>query len=147
MTATSEAINQIIPDPALIETFSKVLFEYCDGWVAVREFPEKGNASQAPCTPFFRADKNLARKIASEAQRAATSGLALYVVPGTVSAQGKAKADDVVAMQTVLVDLDHGDVRSKRDYLAEHLGPPSFEVISGGTTEQGQERAIMPRLT
>ena len=140
MTATSEAINQIIPDPALIETFSKVLFEYCDGWVAVREFPEKGNASRAPCTPFFRADKNLARNIASEAQRAATSGLALYVVPGTVSAQGKAKADDVVAMQTVLVDLDHGDVQSKRDHLAEHLGPPSFEVISGGTTEQGQER-------
>ena len=76
----------------------------------------------------------------SEAQRAAASGLALYVVPGTVSAQGKAKADDVVAMQTMLVDLDHGDVRSKRDHLVEHLGPPSLEVISGGITEEGQER-------
>jgi putative DNA primase/helicase len=131
MTATSEAINQIIPDPALIETFSKVLFEYCDGWVAVREFPEKGNASQAPCTPFFRADKNLARNIASEAQRAATSGLALYVVAGTVSGPGKAKAGDVIAIETVLVDLDHGDVSAKREHLVKHLGPPSLEVASG----------------
>lgn len=140
MTAPSDLTNQIAPDPASIETFVKVLFDYCEGWVAVREFPEKGSAGQVPRTPFFRADANLARNIVSEALRAAASGLALYVVPGTVSAQGKAKADDVVAMQTVLIDLDHGDVRTKRDHLAEHLGPPSIEVISGGTTDEGQER-------
>ena len=140
MTEGDGAANPVAPDAALIETFSKVLFEYCEGWIAVREFPEKGNASQVPRTPFFQADANLARSITSEAQRAASSGLALYVVPGTTSGQGKAKADDVVAMQTVLVDLDHGDVRAKRDHLAEHLGPPSLEVISGGTTEEGQER-------
>ncbi|MGB3388701.1 MAG: hypothetical protein WBA88_12025, partial [Pseudaminobacter sp.] len=140
MTALLDPTNQIAPDLASIEAFAKVLFDYCEGWVAVREFPEKGNAGQAPRTPFFRADANLARSIASEAQRAAASGLALYVVPGTVSAQGKAKADDVVAMQTVLIDLDQGDVRTKRDHLSEHLGPPSLEVISGGITEEGQER-------
>jgi hypothetical protein len=117
MTALLDPTNQIAPDLASIEAFAKVLFDYCEGWVAVREFPEKGNAGQAPRTPFFRADANLARSIASEAQRAAASGLALYVVPGTVSAQGKAKADDVVAMQTVLIDLDQGDVRTKRDHL------------------------------
>lgn len=128
------------PDHAAIAIFADVLFGYCEGWVAVRQFAEKGNAKQESRTPFFRADANLAQNITNESQRAATSGLALYVVPGTVSEQGKAKADDVVAMQTVLVDLDHGDVRSKRDRLAEHLGPPSLEVISGGTTEQGQER-------
>jgi len=47
------------------------------------------------------------------------------------SGRGKAKADDVVAMQTVLVDLDHGDVQAIRDHLAQHLGPPSLEVVSG----------------
>src|SRR5690349_6193795 len=103
MTATSDPNSQIAPDPVSMETFTKVLFDYCEGWVAVREFAEKGNAGQAPRTPFFPADANLARNIVSEAQRAAASGLALYVVPGTVSAQGKAKADDVIAMQTVLV--------------------------------------------
>lgn len=140
MTEGDRAGNPLAPDATLIETFSKVLFEYCEGWVAVREFPEKGSEGQVPRTPFFRADANLARNIVNEAQRAAASGLALYVVPGTVSAKGKAKADDVVAMKTVLVDLDHGDVRVKRDHLAEHLGPPSLEVISGGITEEGQER-------
>lgn len=140
MTATSDSTHHAVPDPASIETFTKVLFECCEGWVAVREFPEKGSRGRLPSTPFFRADANLARNITSEAERAASSGLALYVVPGTVSGKGKAKADDVVAMQTVLVDLDHGDVQFKRDHLAEYLGPPSLEVSSGGTTEEGQER-------
>jgi putative DNA primase/helicase len=140
MTAPSDPTSPLAPDPASIETFTRVLFEYCEGWVAVREFPEKGNADVAPRTPFFPADANLAQNIAREAERAASSGRALYVVPGIVAGQGKAKADDVIAMQTVLVDLDHGDVRSKSDHLTEHLGPPSLEVISGGTTEEGQER-------
>jgi putative DNA primase/helicase len=109
MTATLDPNNKIAPDPESIEAFSKVLFDYCEGWVAVREFPEKGGAGQVLRTPFFRADANLARNIVSEAQRAAASGLALYVVPGTVSAQGKAKADDVVATEGPLLDLpsDH----------------------------------------
>jgi hypothetical protein len=131
---------QTAPNPELIKTFIRVLFDYSEGWVAVRQFPEKGNPSEAPRTPFFPADSALAEYIVGEAKRAAGNGLALYVVPGTVSAPGKAKADDVIAMQTVLVDLDHGDVGSKRDHLAEHLGAPSLEVVSGGTTEQGQER-------
>ena len=140
MMAPSDPASPIAPDGASIETFTRVVFGKCEGWVAVREFPEKGNPDQPPRTPFFPADANLAQNIAREAERAVSSGRALYVVPGTVSGQGKAKAVDVVAMQTVLVDLDHGDVRSKRDHLTEHLGPPSLEVISGGTTEDGQER-------
>jgi len=140
MTEGDGAGNPIAPDPALIETFSKVLFSYCDGWVAVREFSEKGTENRPPRLPFLRADSDLGIKLVAEATAAAKAGLALYVIPGTVSGQGKAKADDVVAMQTVLVDLDHGDVRSKRDHLAEHLGPPSLEVVSGGITEQGQEK-------
>lgn len=127
-------------DARLVETFTRVLFDYCEGWVAIREFPEKGNPAQAPRTPFFTADQNLARNIVAEAQRAASSGLALYVVPGTVAAQGKAKADDVVSMQTILVDLDQGDVQTHRQHLFDHLGPPSLEVASGGITETGQQR-------
>jgi hypothetical protein len=140
MPAPPDTSHRIAPDAASIETFTKILFGYCEGWVAVREFPEKGSADQAPRTPFFPADADLLQNIVRAAEHAASSGRALYVVPGTVSGQGKAKANDVVAMQTVLVDLDHGDVRSKRDHLTEHLGPPSLEVISGGTTEDGQER-------
>ena len=81
------------PDHAAIAIFADVLFSYCEGWVAVRQFADKGNAKQGSRTPFFRADANLAQNITNEAQRAAESRLALYVVPGTVSGQGKAKAD------------------------------------------------------
>jgi hypothetical protein len=124
----------------MIAAFAKVLFGYSEGWVAIRAFPEKGDASRVARTPFVAADAELATKLVAEAQGVAKNGLALYVVPGTVSGPGKAKAGDVVAMETVLVDLDHGDVRAKRDHLAEHLGQPSLEVVSGGITEQGQER-------
>jgi P4 family phage/plasmid primase-like protien len=140
MTAPSDPDSPVTPDRASIETFTRAVFGSCEGWIAVREFSEKGTPDRTPRTPFFRADGNLAQNIAREAERATSSGRALYVVTGTVSGEGKARADDVVATQTVLVDLDHGDVRSKRDHLTEHLGPPSLEVISGGTTEDGQER-------
>lgn len=127
-------------NPAMIGIFAKVLFNYCEGWVAVREFPEKGGANRPPNTPFFAANSDLAAKLAAEANVAATTGAALYVVAGTVSAPGKAKAADVVAMQVVLVDLDHGDIESKRVHLVHHLGQPTLEVASGGITIEGQHK-------
>lgn len=132
------ASRPIDPNPAMIGTFAKVLFNYCEGWVAVREFPEKGGIKRAPNTPFFAADSDLAGKLAAEADAAAKTGLALYAVAGAVSAPGKAKAGDVVAMQAVLVDLDHGDIAAKRRHLVHHLGTPSLEVASGGITAEGQ---------
>jgi putative DNA primase/helicase len=140
MTDGAGANQPVDPNPAMIGIFVKVLFNYCEGWVAVREFPEKGGANRAPNTPFFAADSDLAGKLAAEADAAAKTGLALYVVAGTVSAPGKAKAGDVVAMQVVLVDLDHGDIATKRQHLVHHLGPPSLEVASGGVTVEGQHK-------
>jgi putative DNA primase/helicase len=140
MTDGAGASQPVDPNPAMIGIFVKVLFNYCEGWVAVREFPEKGGANRAPNTPFFAADSDLAGKLAAEADAAANTGLALYVVAGTVSAPGKAKAGDVVAMQVVLVDLDHGDIATKRQHLIHHLGPPSLEVASGGITVERQHK-------
>ena len=137
MTDGAGANQPVDPNPAMIGIFVKVLFNYCEGWVAVREFPEKGGANRAPNTPFFAADSDLAGKLAAEADAAAKTGLALYVIAGTVSAPGNAKAADVVAMQVVLVDLDHGDIAKKREHLVHHLGPPSLEVASGGVTARG----------
>ncbi len=124
----------------MIASFAKVLFDYSEGWVAVRAFPEKGDASQPPRTPFVAADAELPTKLVAEAEAVAQKGLALYFVAGTVSGPGKAKAGDVIAIETVLVDLDHGDVSAKREHLVKHLGPPSLEVASGGVTAEGQER-------
>ncbi|MGB6325421.1 MAG: hypothetical protein WBG11_06490, partial [Methylocella sp.] len=124
----------------MIASFAKVLFDYSEGWVAVRAFSEKSDASQPPRTPFVAADAELPTKLVAEAEAAAKKGLALYVVAGTVAGPGKAKASDVIAVETVLVDLDHGDIAAKRKHLVKHLGPPSLEVASGGVTAEGQER-------
>jgi putative DNA primase/helicase len=140
MTDAEGANQPVAPDSRLIASFAKVLFDYSEGWVAVRAFPEKGDASQPARTPFVAANAELPTKLVAEAEAAAKKGLALYVVAGTVSGPGKAKAGDVVAIETVLVDLDHGDVSAKREHLVKHLGPPSLEVASGGVTAEGQER-------
>ena len=67
MTDGAGANQPVDPNPAMIGIFVKVLFNYCEGWVAVREFPEKGGANRAPNTPFFAADSDLASKLATEA--------------------------------------------------------------------------------
>lgn len=113
MTDAEGANHPIAPDLGMIATFAKVLFDYSEGWVAVRAFPEKGDASQPARTPFVAADAELPTKLVAEAEAAAKKGLALYVVAGTVSGPGKAKAGDVIAIEAVLVDLDHGDVSAK----------------------------------
>ncbi|MEZ5762826.1 MAG: hypothetical protein R3D69_00280 [Xanthobacteraceae bacterium] len=66
--------------------------------------------------------------------------MGLYIVPGIVGGEGKAKADDVIALTSILVDLDQGDVQAHRQHLIDHLGLPSLEVASGGLTDAGQRR-------
>ena len=130
----------VTPDQAMIAAYAEVVFGYCDGWVPVRALPEKGTAGQPPHTPFIEADADIAAKLAVQAAWASGSGMALFVVPGTVAAPGEAKAEDVVQTQVVLVDLDHGDIAGKRDHLVQHLGPATLEVASGGITAEGQRK-------
>ncbi len=129
------------PNPAMIATYVEVVFGYCDGWVPVRALPEKGaTGSQPSHLPFIEADADLAAKLSRQAAWAANGDMALYVVPGTVAAPGKAKAENVAQTQVVLVDLDHGDINRKRDHLIHHLGPATLEVASGGITAEGQSK-------
>jgi P4 family phage/plasmid primase-like protien len=132
--------SSVLPDPASIRAFVKFLFDGCLGWAAVREFAEKGQPSNPPRTPFFPIDDDLPARVVDEAGPASDQALGLYVIPGSVSGQGKAKAADVTAMTNILVDLDRGDVHSYREHLVKHLGEPSLEVASGGATEIGQQR-------
>jgi P4 family phage/plasmid primase-like protien len=128
----------IVCDAAMVAAYAEALFGYCEGFIAVRALAEKGGPDRAPHTPFLPADGELAAKLAVQAQWAAEAGMALYVIPGTVAAPGEARAEHVVQMQTVLVDLDHGDIAAKREHLLLHLGAPSLEVASGGVTAEGQ---------
>ncbi len=145
---TPAAPARVKPDPAMIATFTDMVFGYCDHFVPVRALAEKGGGDQMPHTPFMDNDAELAGKLAVQARWAADNGMALFVVPGTVIAAGEAKAEHVAQTQVVLVDLDHGDIDAKHAHLVRHIGPPTLDVASGGVTPEGQrKRHLYWRLT
>jgi len=130
------------PDPGRIAEFMEVVFGYCDGLIPVRSFIDKGQGFDGrPHNIWIEADASVAEKMATFANWAAREGAAVYVIPGTVAEPGQAKADDVLQMQTVVVDIDTGDIAAKRAHLERHLGPPSMVVESGGVTPEGQHKA------
>ncbi len=79
----------IVPDAAMVAAYAEAVFGYCEGFVAVRALAEKGGPDRAPHTPFLPADGELAAKLAVQARWAADSGMALYVIPGTVAAPAR----------------------------------------------------------
>ena len=131
----------IEPDPEQIAVFLDVVFGYCEGWVPLRGFVDKGQGIDGrPHNAWIEIDDSLLEKAVSFAGWAAREGAAFYVVPGTVAETGKAKAADVLQMQTVLVDLDAGDIAAKLDHLIRHLGEPTLLVESGGRTPDGLDK-------
>jgi len=140
LTDPPAATAAIAVDPAMAATYAAFVFGWCDGWVAVRALAEKGGPERPPHTPFLPADTDLPAKLAVQAQWAADAGMALYVIPGTVTAAGLASAGHVAQMQVILVDLDQGDIAAERAHLVHHLGAPGLEVVSGGVTPEGQAK-------
>ena len=136
----TDTVSAVTPDGAMIAIYADVVFGYCEHLAPVRALAEKGGADAPPHTPFVAVDNDLALKLAHQADWAAQSGMALFVVPGTVEDAGAARAENVVQTQVVLVDLDHGDIAAKRTHLVHHLGTPTLEVASGGITPEGHDK-------
>lgn len=129
------------PDPDQISRFMEVVFGYCEGLIPVRSFIDKGQGFDGrPHNIWIEADSTVADKMATFAAWAGREGAAVYVIPGTVATKGQAKAVDILQMQTVVVDIDTGDIAAKRAHLERHLGPPTMVVESGGVTPQGQRK-------
>ncbi|MDN2582946.1 AAA family ATPase [Aquibium sp. ELW1220] len=129
------------PDPQLITAFLDMVFGYCEGLVPIRSFIDKGQGYNGrPHNIWVEANEALPDKMATFAHWASREGAAVYVIPGTVAAAGQAGADHVVQMQTVVVDLDTGDIAAKRAHLEKHLGLPTMVVESGGITLDGQHK-------
>ncbi len=126
-------------DEQAIATFCEVVFGYLDGFVPVRFLSETGTLSKPP-KQCFSPCGDLVATLAKAAALAAKDQRAVFVVPGTVARQGSARSEDIRQTCVILADLDHGDVQAKRDHAARHLGPPSLEVASGGTTESGHDK-------
>jgi hypothetical protein len=91
-THFNEDFRLILRKPAWLACCVLNAITRSEGWVAVRAFPEKGDASRPPSTPFLAADRELEGKLASEAETATSKGLALYIVPGTVSRPNQRRA-------------------------------------------------------
>ena len=115
-----------------------MVFGYCEGFIPVRGFVDKGQGFDGkPHNIWIAADGTVTDKMATFATWASREGAAVYVIPGTVAETGQAKAADVRQMQTIVVDLDAGDIGAKLDHLVEHLGDPTLVVESGGRTPEG----------
>lgn len=137
------------PDREQIAIFLDVVFGYCDGWIPLRGFIDKGQGIDGrPHNAWIETDSALVEKAINFAAWAAREGAAFYVVPGTVAGHGQAKAADLRQMQTILVDLDAGDIAAKLDHLIRHLGDPTLIVESGGRTPDGLDKLhVWWRLT
>ena len=136
-------------DLAAITTFLQVVFGYCDGLVPVRGFVDQGQGLETkPHNIWIPADGNAPDLLATYASWAAREGSAVYVIPGTVAEHGQARSEHVVQMQTLVVDLDAGDIEAKLAHLLRHLGVPTLLVESGGRTAEGQAKLhVWWRLT
>lgn len=124
------------PDPEQIAQFMQVVFGYCDGLIPVRSFIDKGQGIDGrPHNIWLEADHSAPEKMATFATWASREGAAVYVIPGTVAAPGQAKATDILQMQTVVVDLDTGDIAAKRAPRA----PPRRAQHGGGERRRHAE--------
>ncbi|MES2846556.1 MAG: phage/plasmid primase, P4 family [Pseudomonadota bacterium] len=130
---------EVVPDAAAIEAFVEVVFGPLEGYVPLRALSETGTPYQKPHSDFPLTTK-VAEILKRMAPRAAATSRGLYVVPGTVAAPGSAKADDIVSTAVLLIDIDKGDIASAYAHLVTHLGLPTMEVASGGTTDEGQAK-------
>ena len=123
------------PDAEQLGVFLDVVFGYCEGLIPVRGFVDKGQGRDGkPNNIWIDADGSAFDKLKTFATWAWREGAALYVIPGTVAAQGQARAHEVIQMQAVVVDLDAGDIIAKLGHLVHHLGTPTLVVESGGRT-------------
>lgn len=132
------AAGPMAPDIEQIAAFLDVVFGYCDGLIPVRGFVDQGQGLDTkPHNIWVPADRHAATSLSAYATWAAREGSAVYVIPGTVAEQGQARAEHVLQMQTVVVDLDAGDIAAKLEHLVHHLGAPTLLVESGGRTAEG----------
>jgi hypothetical protein len=132
------AAGPIAPEIEQIAAFLDVVFGYCDGLIPVRGFVDQGQGLDTkPHNIWVPADRHAAASLSAYATWAAREGSAVYVIPGTVAEQGQARAEHLLQMQTVVVDLDAGEIAAKLAHLVHHLGAPTLLVESGGRTAEG----------
>lgn len=133
---------QTNPCRKTISHFHEVVFGECRGLIALRSYRESSDhdMTKKPVMKWIENDATAIEQIYTFAESANNRGMACYCIPGTVTERGKAGSADVVAMQTLLTDIDTGNTADKLAYATEYLGQPTFVVESGGVTELGHSK-------
>lgn len=126
-------------DAAAIRIHCEVVFSGLEGFAPIRLLAEKGIEGVKAVLPFVPVT-SVAEVILQQAETAARNGRGVFVVPGSVGQNRRARAEDVIQSAVVLVDLDEGDIAGKLAHLEAHLGPATLVVASGGCTEEGQAK-------
>ena len=130
-----------------ISAYVEMVFGYLEGFVPIRALAETGTGDRSPQASYRRI-ADLSGALVGMAAKAADDHRGLYVVPGTVEQPGSAKAADIIQTGVLVVDLDTGDIDAAVAHLTAHVGPPTLDVASGGTTEAGQtKRHLYWKLT
>ncbi|MEG3639306.1 AAA family ATPase [Magnetococcus sp. PR-3] len=138
--SVAEPSVDLEPDFEAINTYLDLVFGYCEGWAPLRGFAERGQEEERPHAIWLEIDAAMEEKAHTFGNWAAREGMAFYVIPGAVTEPKRAKAEDIIQTQVVLVDLDSGDIEAKRKHLTNCLGEPTAIVASGGRTPEGQDK-------
>ncbi|WP_324754001.1 phage/plasmid primase, P4 family [Roseovarius sp. Pro17] len=134
-------------DTEIIATYCRAVFRYVDGIVPVRVLAETGTPQKTPKQSFPDVE-HLTSVLCDHAGQAADKGCGVYVVPCTVEPGQSARAENILQTCVIVIDLDKGNIDSKRTHASRHLGKPSLVIASGGITETGQQKChLYWRLT
>lgn len=130
--------DDVVFDVEMIVIYVDVVFGYCDGWVLVCVFVEKGVGDGLLYVFFIEVDVMFVEKFLFQVIWVSSVGMVLFVVFGMVFVSGDVKVESIVQMQVVLVDFDYGDIGVKCDYFVQYFGCLMFEVVFGGVIVEGQ---------
>ena len=133
--------------PEFISTYCHAVVRYVEGIVPVRVLSETGTPQQIPKQSFPDVG-HLTGVLCDHAVQAADRGCGVYVVPCTVEPGKSARSENILQTCVIVIDLDKGDIDSKRTHVVHHLGKPSLDIAFGGITETGQHKChLYWRLT
>lgn len=112
------------------------------GWVCVRGIGEKGTASEGRFSDDKHIDlslgfDNLLAEVIRHVRRWTEHGHASFIVPGVLK-EPKGVSENIASFNSIVVDLDAGDIVAKHEHLRANLGAPTAVVYSGGVGEGGQ---------
>lgn len=139
MTALAPHVHPPAIVPEAIEAYCDVVFGYLDGHAPIRLLTESGTHGDRPVLEFPKTIE-VAKQLIAVAAQAADRQQGVFVVPATVDVPGSAKVEDIRQTGVILIDLDDGDIRAKREHLARHVGIPTLVIASGGLTSAGQTK-------